>query len=638
MRTLRDNIDSGGCGELCPFLVAALALLSMGCSGSQPAPTFNRDIAPIVHEHCATCHRPGQSGPFSLLTYSDLRRHAREVVEVTGTRFMPPWLPAAGLAEFQGERRLTDRQIEAFRVWLEQGMPEGDADDLRPPPQWQPGWQLGEPDLELSMAATYTLPAEGQDVYRNFVIPVIGLETARWIRAVELRPGNPAIVHHARILIDRTSDSRRRDADDEQPGFAGMDAGVARTPDGVMLGWTPGRLPQAGDDELAWALDGETDIVLQLHMVPSGKPEPIQVRLGLHFADRPPRRRPFAFTLGSHEIDIPPGEREYLVEESYTVPVDVEALGIYPHAHYLGKTMEVFAALPGGEKRWLLRIDDWDFNWQDEYRFRAPVALPRGSRISMRFTYDNSSDNIRNPHDPPRRVRYGPRTTDEMAEVMLQVMPFSPRDRVVLQRDYRRQRVLRAIAFRRRRIEESPADPANHAAIGSSYLELDNPERAIPYLEDAARLDPEDAQARNNLGYALARMGRFPEAIEAYASALSVAPESVEARSNLADIFTSQRRWDEAALEYRRVLDVHPDAIGALNGLARILATHPIDARRDPPEAVRLAERAVELSRARDPALLETLAASFAATGDEARALAAAERASTLRRRLPPGD
>jgi tetratricopeptide (TPR) repeat protein len=619
-------------------LAAAVVLLSAGCSDSPPSPTFNRDIAPIVYEHCAPCHRPGASGPFSLLTYSDLRRHAGEVVEATGTRFMPPWLPLTGLTELQGERRLTDRQIEILRLWLEQGTPEGDPDELPPAPKWEPGWHLGQPDLELSMPAAYTLPAEGQDVYRNFVIPVNELESPRWIRSVELRPGNPAVVHHARILVDRTSDSRRRDAADQQPGFPGMDAGLAHTPDGVLLGWTPGRLPRSGDDDLAWALNGETDIVLQLHMVPSGKPEPVQATLGLHFADQPPRRRPFAFTLGSREIDIPPGEREYLVEESYTMPVDVEALGIYPHAHYLGKTMAVFATLPRGEKRWLLRIDDWDFNWQDEYRFLAPLALPRGSRISMQFTYDNSSDNIRNPSNPPRRVRYGPQSTDEMAEVMLQVMPSSPRDRVTLQQDYVRQKVLRAIAFRRRRIEKHPADPTNHAAIGSSYLELDMPERAIPYLEEAARLDPQDPRSRNSLGYALARVGRLPEAIEAYTSALRVAPDLVEARSNLADALSAQRRWDEAAVEYRGVLESHPDTISALNGLARILSLHPVASRRDPPEAVRLAERAVELNGAREPALLETLAAALAAAGDETRALEVAERASTLLQELAPAD
>ena len=214
--------------------------------------TFNRDIAPIVYRSCIVCHRPGESAPFSLLTYTEARKRAGLITALTTSRVMPPWLPARGGIEFLGERGLSDEEIALIRLWVEQGAAEGDAADLPPLPEFTRGWQLGEPDLILTMEDAFSVPAEGFDVYRNFVLP-IPVSTPRWVKAVELRPGNPRVVHHAVMQVDRSRSSRRRDEEDAGPGFSGMDLAGSEAPGGQSLGWTPGKLPIV-DERFAWRL------------------------------------------------------------------------------------------------------------------------------------------------------------------------------------------------------------------------------------------------------------------------------------------------------------------------------------------------------------------------------------------------
>jgi len=552
----------------------ALVLFLAACSreGTQDGDvTFNADVAPILFENCAICHRPGGAGPFDLLTHRDARKHARQIVEVTDSGYMPPWLPEAGYGEFAGTRGLSAAEIETLARWANADTPEGRPGDLPPTPQWSEGWQLGRPDLVVHLDRPYTLAAEGPDVYRNFVLPV-QVETTRYVKAVEFRPGNARIVHHGRLLIDRTPSSRSLDAQDDAPGWDGMTWGNAETPDGMLLGWTPGKVALDPPEGMAWRLERGTDLVLQLHMISSGKPESIQPSVGLYFADEPPTLHPFAFVLGSRDIAIPAGEDNYPVTDSYVLPVDVEALGIYPHAHYVAKRMHVFAELPGGERQWLIRIDDWDFNWQDEYRYAAPVALPRGTRLVMEYTYDNSSANARNPSFPPRPVVYGAQSSDEMAELMLQVLPRNPQDRAALEADYERREVQGAVAFRRARLAANPADGESHAALGSTYLHLGSVEDAIPHLREAVRLLPEDARQRNNLAYALALHGEPDGAIQQYEHAVRLEPNFGAAHFGLAGVLLEQGRTDDAIEHYREVLRIRPDAAEARQALERLVA------------------------------------------------------------------
>lgn len=344
---------------------------------------------------------------------------------------MPPWLPAQGVGEFEGERRLDRAEIEMLRQWADAGAPEGDP-AAAPAPSSLPGeWSLGEPDLIVEFPEL-TVPAEGRDVYRNLVVRAPGTD-ARWVRTTELRPGNLKVVHHSHLMVDTTDSSRQMAAMDSAASLEVMHvSGYAHNPGGFFIGWTPGASADPGRDDLAWRLAPGTDLMLQLHLRPTGAPETVRPRVGLRFASGPPSRTPALILLESRDIDLEPGDTAFAAGDAFRVPVPVEVLAVYPHAHYLGKRMEAWAVLPNGRRRDLLRIDSWDFNFQDQYRVRRPVQLPAGSLISMRITFDNSADNPHNPFDPPRRVVRGLASTDEMAEMGFQVLPSTSADLATL--------------------------------------------------------------------------------------------------------------------------------------------------------------------------------------------------------------
>src|SRR6266851_9957935 len=402
-----------------------------------PRLTFTKDIAPIVWARCATCHRPGEIGPFNLITYDDVRRHATQIAAVTARRVMPPWKPLPGKGDFQSARRLSERELDTIQQWIAAGAREGDAADLPPVPAWREGWQLGTPDLVVRMPAPFAVPADGPDVFRTFVIP-IPLAAARYVRALEFHPGNARVVHHANLGVDRTRSSRRLDARDPEPGYAGGMERDARYPEGQLLGWTPGQAPHAVPEGTQWRLEPESDLVVQLHLQPTGKPDSLQVTAGFYFTDAPPTRTPIGLRLGSETIDIPAGNDAWAIADRYQLPVDVDVLAVQPHAHNLARRMEATATLPDGSTRWLVAIDDWDFRWQDVYRYSAPIALPRGTTLAMRYTYDNSAANPRNPHHPPARVVWGQNTSDEMGDLWVQVIPQTRGDETVLSEDFRR--------------------------------------------------------------------------------------------------------------------------------------------------------------------------------------------------------
>lgn len=389
------------------------------------APTFNSEIAPILHQRCAECHRPGEVAPFPLLTYQDASKRAALIATVTTRRYMPPWKPEAGYGHFQDERRLADREIELIQQWAEAGAPEGDPARKPTPPEFPSDWRAGRPDAVFSMAEPFPVPADGPDVFQCFVLP-LNFDADRYIKTVEFHPGNSRVVHHALFFLDTRKEARKLDAATPEPGYPCF--GSPRfQPSGALGGWAPGATPHTLADGMAFTAGKNADLVIQVHYHPSGKPEIDQSSLALTYTDHP-QRGLSRMIAGTRLIDLPAGEAHHEVTDWVEVPRDAELVHIAPHAHLLCKEVKVDAHLPDGTTQPLIWIKDWDFNWQGEYRYLQPVKLPQGTRIEMRYTYDNSAANPRNPSSPPQRVTFGEQTTDEMAILFLLVALPSPED------------------------------------------------------------------------------------------------------------------------------------------------------------------------------------------------------------------
>ena len=412
---------------------AALPGLCLAAGGFAATPTFNKDVAPILYQNCATCHRPGQVAPFSLLTYHDAAKRAGLIATVTARRYMPPWKAEPGYGHFQDERRLTDAQIATIADWARAGAPEGDPRDKPAAPQFASGWLGGKPDAVFRMPQAFSVPGDGQDIYQCFVIP-LNFSSDRYVKNVEFHPGNPLVVHHALFFLDTTGEARQLDAATPQPGYRCF-GGPKIQPAGMLGGWAPGATPEPLPPGVAHTIAGGTDLVIQIHYHPSGKPESDQSSIGLTFGDAP-QKGLAGMILGTRKIDLAPGGAHQVVTDWGTVPEDADLIGITPHAHLLCREMKVDARLPDGGTVPLIWIKDWDFNWQGQYRYAAPVHLPKGTRIEMQYVYDNSDGNPHNPSDPPKRVTYGEQTTDEMALLFLQFVLPRPQDAVRFRREF----------------------------------------------------------------------------------------------------------------------------------------------------------------------------------------------------------
>ena len=428
-RDLRDALDALLAGKAgapverpafgCPLPTARCRSVAEG--GERV--TFTKHVAPILREHCGKCHRPGEVGPFSLLTYADAAKRADFLRDIVEAGRMPPWKAAPGYGHFFDENRLSRRERALLARWADDGAPEGDPALLPPPPRYPEGWALGQPDLVLTMAEPYAIPADGGDVFRGFVLPVPG-GVDRPIAAVEFRPGNRKVVHHARVFVDETPDCRKLDADDPGLGFAYDPR--ADIPKPSLCEWNPGVTPRRPRPGVGRTLRAGSDVAVLLHYHASGKDEVDRSSVGLYFADRPPERSLGRISLSSAKIDIPPGEPRHRIIARRTVPVDSTAESILPHGHNLLREMTLTANLPDGRVVRMLRITDWDINWQGLYHLREPVPLPAGTKLEVVAVYDNSSANPRNPFDPPRRVRYGPNTDSEMLGCHVYVVADAP--------------------------------------------------------------------------------------------------------------------------------------------------------------------------------------------------------------------
>ena len=592
------------------------ALLLLAVPLSSAPLTFNRDVAPIVFAHCAPCHHEGGIGPFPLLRYEDVRSHASQIVAVTARRYMPPWPPERGYGEFRDDRSLTEAEIKLIADWVRDGEQEGRATDLPAPPTFASKWQMGPPDLILRMPAPFLMPPSGSDVFRNFIVHT-GLTETKYVRGLELRLDNTRVVHHANVVLDRTESLRPRDGEDGRPGFPGMDVTTEAAannfdPDSHFLFWKPGTVLRPEAPDMSWRLDPGTDLILNLHLQSTGKQEMVQAEVGLYFTSQPPSRLPMLVQL-EHDgaINIPPGDRNFSITDRLTLPIDVDVLAIYPHAHYLGHIVEAWATLPDKSRRWLIRIPDWDINWQAVYEYQHPISLPKGTEIAMRITYDNSASNPRNPNHPPRRVVTGNRSEDEMGHVWLQVLPrtapqTSEDARLVLQE-----------AVMRRRLEKYPADFLAHYNLGAVLQLRGNLGGAVSSYQDALKVAPESATARNSLGAALLMENRIPDAIAEFRETLRLHPSYLNAEYNLAHALAVSGDLDGAAAAYASFLQEKPDDAGGQAALGSIyFMQHRYD------DALACFHRAVQLDP-NDADVQANLGTVLAISGDLAAAIQA---------------
>jgi len=574
-------------------VVAIVLAVSAACTdpGNENAPTFADDVAEIVYASCTPCHRPGEPTPFSLLDYDDVYKRRRQIAEVTGMRLMPPWLPSH--ADFVGDRRLSDQQIAVLQQWVTAGAPRGEIAAEPPCPEFSSGWQLRDPDLIVTVTEELTVPASGPDIFRNVVIPV-EIDAPRFVEAVEVRPGNAA-AHHAVLAIDRTPLSHERAAADPEPGFAGMDMGNARPPDGNFIGWTPGKQTRPSSEGMAWTLIPGDDLVLQLHLTPTGKLETLRPRIGLYFTDVPPSVVSYPLGMFVEEIDLPAGAADVVLRDHFVTPVPIDVHSVYPHAHYLCRSMEVWATQPDGARVDLFRIDRWDFDWQDDYTYRKPLSLPAGTRIEFEYRYDNSEANPANPSSPPRRVRFGDKTTDEMGNLTLQVTTADLDARRVLgeasiRRDLEKVRyraallldltkilretgrndeALRTVAIVR---QQEPENADALRELGTCLLLAGQAEEAEAAYASCLGLDPAQNMARIQLATIWLQAGRLPEAIDLYDEALKLDPEMAALHNNLATACMASGLLDRAETHYRRTIALDPAFFQAWFNLGRTLA------------------------------------------------------------------
>jgi Flp pilus assembly protein TadD len=532
-------------------------------------PTWSHDIAPLVYNHCTTCHHTGGAGPFSLLTYSDARRWAPQMVIVTQSRFMPPWLPEQGYGDFADVRRLSDHDVDLIQRWVKSGMSPGDLAAAPAPPRYDGIWALGKPDLILRVPRPFELRSGGSDVFHNFILPY-PLKQSHYIRAMEIVPGTPQIVHHANVIIDRVASLRRQHSNDWQNGVPGMellvDSGNHFDPDSHFLFWKPDTPVLIEPPEMPWRLDPGNDLVLNMHFKPSGRPEVLDAQVGLYFTDKPPIKFPMLVQLDRDDaLQIPAGDSHFVVEDQLTLPVDVDVLGVYPHAHYLGHDLEGWATLPNGEKKWLVWIRNWDIDRQSVYRYKAPIYLPKGSVLHMRYVYDNSAKNVHNPNSPPIEVRAGNRSVDEMSHLWVQVLPVnlppnSPDPRMLLEE-----------AWMRHRLHRTPDDYISLYNLGSVLASEGKSGEATNIFQQILRSHPNDGRSWNALGTAVELAGNWQEAQGIYAQVLAAEPANCDARFNLASLDLRHDLAAEAETSFHDFLANCPDDVDARFGLGSAL-------------------------------------------------------------------
>ena len=420
-------------------LTVALAWAGAG-SPTATVVTFNKDVAPILNRNCANCHRPGEIGPMSLLSYKDARPWAKSIREKVIAREMPPWHADPNHGQFSNDRRLADKDVATLVAWVDGGLKEGDAKDLPPAPKFVEGWNIGKPDVVFTMSEDYPVPAEGVVDYQYMTVPTTFTED-RWIQAAEVRSGNRAVVHHVIVFVQDPKGSTRPPAGVQmkmvggaadtlprpqvrpavagearkvgEPRAAGGNRGGGAGGGWVLIGTAPGDSGAVMVPGTAKLVKAGSTLIFQIHYTPNGTAQKDRTSVGLIFAKNPPEYEVKTMGVTNNRFVIPAGEANYRVESAAVFTEDSVVWSVFPHMHVRGKSFEYRLLYPDGHAELIASMPKYDFNWQGGYRFKTPLEVPKGSRLECIAYFDNSKGNKANP-DADKDVRWGDQTWEEM--------------------------------------------------------------------------------------------------------------------------------------------------------------------------------------------------------------------------------
>ena len=386
-------------------VAALLALPAFAAS-----PVFFGDVLGILQNRCQQCHRPGEIAPMSFLTYADTRPWAKAIRDSVLTRKMPPWFADPHFGHFANDRSLSQREIDTLVNWVDSGAPEGNPKDGPPPREWPPGWNIASPDAVFEMPQAFPIPPSGAIEYQYIILPT-HLTADKWVEQVEVRPSDRAAVHHAVIYIREPG----------SPWLAGKPTGApfvlaianSLTTSDILMVYTPGNSFDRWKPGMAKKIKAGSDLILQMHYTTHGQRSTDRTRIGVVFAKEPPRQAVLTLQMGNDKFVIPPGDANHRVTVSGTLPNDALLISLFPHMHLRGKAFEYQIAGPNGRVETLLKVDNYNFNWQLNYRLSEPHPLRAGTRLTCAGYFDNSANNPRNP-DPSAEVRFGEQSWEEM--------------------------------------------------------------------------------------------------------------------------------------------------------------------------------------------------------------------------------
>jgi hypothetical protein len=423
-------------------LISTSAILLVAYAGAptsaqQPAatpPTFTKDVAPILYKQCIGCHRRGEIAPMSLVTYEEARPWAKAILKVIANGTMPPWHAEAPAGTFHNERIISDAERKTLMAWASEGAPKGDENDLPAVPAFTEGWALGTPDVVLEMQEDYQVPARGTIQYEWFYIPT-GFTETKWVKSIEIRPGDRAVVHHvlvyyrakpnaARTPIARANQQHQSNPPPDEPGVSQRPQrrDLNSMPQRLMATYAPGTNPQVAPEGTAFRLEPGGIFELQMHYTATGKPTSDRTKIGITFSRERSPREVAAQHFMNMQLKLPAGAADVSVSTDLSFVQDATVWGIFPHTHLRGKKWDYKLVSPNGETRTILSIPRYDFNWQTYYMFKDPLKVSKGSKIVSTAWYDNSAANKSNP-DPTKEVLWGDQTWQEMQYTGVLISP-----------------------------------------------------------------------------------------------------------------------------------------------------------------------------------------------------------------------